>query len=617
VQVLKPIGFLICLLNCCACRISTDHHCDKHLKESSIVAGRVVDKEVHDRVCSEYAGNKLYRRDSSRARDRSSSPGYSDTLSEESKGDVYFKRANRHSDLTDFYEHTKHKNEHVKSDLYCNSSELGDGNSKKDYLGRSYTPSPVDDRYQQSDKLLWREEDPFAGQGRSSELLINCKSGRCLPKSGHKTRRDQESQRLAPGRCAVFDGRDKSTDNYPRRCARKYKQKISNSTSHRNKYQNAVHDELYGKQDYPCLKRVALRNDEHYLNAGSNDHHGRSSWHKFGEDVMEGFTSAKEWRRHFDDGYDSVLEAEVSNVNDGRMYRERYYEEMRTARQGCDGDDKFLYCTDYRFRRSESPNVRARYSNRGICAKSIDEHLKSLDHLASYPQENLNNSQRGCPAAGMTSMSSRNRCIGSKRIHNAKMMRYHYDGYHQKKHHDSSFRADSIPQSALYTDAVAETGRILPVKRKLHADLGSMNHKDIADLSLPKGRKVMHDQSVVSDRKIYDVWLHNSSKEFYREATFCSNEMTKISTVSNIGIEARHELGKGNKVLLNDRKTKVNFKEIINKVVHIRKFFRNIPFYFVPQILLCGMMNQEQPAHITQRSGRRGRGEERERGRER
>jgi hypothetical protein len=569
---LKPIVFLCLLL--CACRISIDHHGDRHLKHSSIVVGRVIDKEVHDRGSREYAGNKLYRRDHARARDQSSSPGYSDTLSEESKEDLFFKRANRHSDLTDSYEDTKLKDEHVRSDLYCNSSESGHGNSKKDYLGHSYTP-PVDDKYQQADKVLQRDEDSSVGQGGCSELLVNYKSGQHLPKSGHKARREQKRQPLAPGRCAVFDERDKSKSNYPRRCVRKYEQKFSNSTLQSNNY-HYVHGELYGKQGYPRPKRVALRYEGHYR----IDHHdhGRSSRCKFSEEDVDGFASAKEWWRHHDDGYDSMLEAEVSNVNDGQMYRERYYEET-TARHGHDGNDEFLHYTDYRFRRSESPDFRARYSNRRICAKSIDGHLKPHDHLASYPRLNLSNSQRDWPAAAVTSMSSRNRCIGNKRIHDAKMVQYHYDGYHQNKHHDSSFRADSIAQSALYTDAVAGNGRcILPVKRKLHADLGSVNHKNIADLSLPKGRKIIHDQSVVSDREIYAVRLHNSSKEFYTEATFCSNDMTKSTTISNIGIEARHELRKGNS---NDRKIKVKFEEIVNNVVNIHKFFSNIPFYFI------------------------------------
>lgn len=235
---------------------------------------------------------------------------------------------------------------------------------------------------------------------------------------------------------------------------------------------------------------------------------------------MDRFSLAKDWRKNCDDRYNSMLETEIYNGNAGQMYRERHYEERRGVRNDCKGRDEFLHYTDYRFRRLQSPDVRARYSNRGICAKSIDENLKHHDLLALYPEANLNNSQ-DWPSDGLISTSSRNRYIGNKRIHNAKMVPYYYDGYHQKKHHDSSFFTDNMPQSSLHANVVAETGRcILPVKRKLHDDLESMNYKDIADLSLPKGRRFMHDQSVVSDRKIYPVNLDTSIKESDTKATF-------------------------------------------------------------------------------------------------
>ncbi|GJN31268.1 hypothetical protein PR202_gb19649 [Eleusine coracana subsp. coracana] len=538
-----------------ACRLSVNQLNDRHLKDSSIGIGRVVDKEVHNKGSSEFTGNKLYRGGSAHVRNQSSSPGYSETLSEESKEDLYFKRANRHSDSMNFYEDTKLKDEHVKSYFYCSSSESDHGNSKNNYLSPSYASSPVAVKHQKAAKLSWRDEDPFAGQGRSRELSIYCKAGQ-RPNSGHKAIREQKKLPSAPGRRSVFVDRDQSTDNYTRRCGKKNEQKISSLTSQKNNYRNAVDGELYSKQHYPHLKRVALKNDEHYLNNGFNDHHGRSSHRKFSEeDATEGFSLAKDWRKHPDDRCDSMLEAEISSGNAGQMYRERHYEEMRGVRHGLKGDDEFLHYSDYRFR-SQSPDVRARYSNRGMCAKSIHDNLKYSDHLALYPQANLNNSQNW-PSAGLSSIGSRNRCIGNKRIHNAKMVPYRYDGYHQKKqHHDSSLFTDSIPQSALYTDAVAETGRcILPVKRKLHAHLGSMNHKEIADLSLSK-RRFMHDQSVISDRKIYAVKLNNSSKESDTEATFCSYYVTKSTTVSNIGVEARHELGKGDNILMNDKKIK-------------------------------------------------------------
>ncbi|GJN08064.1 hypothetical protein PR202_ga25952 [Eleusine coracana subsp. coracana] len=412
-----------------ACRISVNQLNDRHLKDCSIGIGRVVDKEVHNKGSSEFTGNKLYRGGSAHVRNRSSSPGYSDTLSEESKEDLYFKRANRHSDSMDFYEDTKLKDEHVKSYFYCSSSESDHGNSKNNYVSSSYAPSPVAAKHQKAAKLSWRDEDPFAGQGRSRELSIYCKAGQ-RPNSGHKARREQKRLPSAPRRRSVFVDRDQSTDNYTRRCDKKYEQKISSLTSQRNNYRNAVDGKLYSKQHYPHLKRVVLKNDEHYLNNGFNDRHGRSSHRKFSEeDATEGFSLAKDWRKHPDDRCNSMLEAEISSGNAGQMYRERHYEEMRGVRHGLKGDDD----SDYRFR-MKSPDVRARYSNRGMCAESIHDNLKFNDHLTLYPQANLNNFQ-DWPSAGLTSIGSRNRCIGNKRIHNAKMVPYHYDGYHQKKQH--------------------------------------------------------------------------------------------------------------------------------------------------------------------------------------
>jgi len=103
--------------------MSIDHPGERHLRGSCFLVDRVVDKEVHDGGSSEGVGSKLDRRDSYFARDQSRSPDYSDTLSGESKENLYFKRSNRHSDFRDFFEDTKLQDEHVKSDFNCYSSK--------------------------------------------------------------------------------------------------------------------------------------------------------------------------------------------------------------------------------------------------------------------------------------------------------------------------------------------------------------------------------------------------------------------------------------------------------------------------------------------------------------
>uniref|UniRef100_A0A0A9DZK3 Uncharacterized protein n=1 Tax=Arundo donax TaxID=35708 RepID=A0A0A9DZK3_ARUDO len=261
-----------------------------------------------------------------------------------------------------------------------------------------------------------------------------------------------------------------------------------------------------------------------------------------------------------------MLKAEISNDNDGRMHRERYCQETRRVRHDHSVDDEFRNCTGYKF--LPSPEVRGKYRNKGRFAKSNDDHLRHPDHLVLYPQANgsLKSSERDWPASGLAFMSSRNRCINNKSIRNAKIVQYHCDDYHQmNKHHHSSFRNGNIPRSALCTDAVVETGCcILPVKRKLHADLDSMNRKDLANLPLPRGRRLMHDQSMVNDRKIYAVKLHNSTKELDTQAFCNSNDMRKSNTVSNICVERRHELENADNIHLNDRKIK--FKRRGNKL---------------------------------------------------
>ncbi|XP_062211026.1 FIP1[V]-like protein [Phragmites australis] len=537
-------------------KISIDHSGDRLLKDSSFVVDKVVGKEVHDGGSSDCTGSKLDRRGSSCARDQSSNPDYSDTLSEESKDD--------------FYEYTKLKDEHVKSAFYHHSSK-----SDQEYSGfdnRSCTLSPVDDRNHKATKLLWRDEAPLAGRGKPSDFSLDFKSDQRLLEAAHNARKEQKRQCLDGGRHAVFDVQEKSVDSYPSRYGRKYDRKRSSSTSLRNYYHNAVHNQLCDKQDYSPRERVALRNDEHYFSKESNRHRRRSSWHEIseGDNVVES-SSAKEWQQHRDHVYHSMLKAEISNDNDGRMHKERYYQEMKRVKNDHSVDDEFLHYTDYRYSKLQSLEVRGKYINKGRCAKRNDERLRHSDHLVLYPQTNdsLKSSERDWPAAGLTFMSSRNMCIDNNRIRNAKMVEYHCDGYHQKnKHHDSSFRIGNIPRSALYTDAVAETGRcILPVKRKINADLGSMNRKDLANLALPKGRRLMHDQSMVSDRKIYAVKLHKSTKENYTEVICSSNDMRNSNTVSNIFVERRHQLENADNIHLNDRKIK--FKRRGNELMRV------------------------------------------------
>ncbi|KAL6902257.1 hypothetical protein ACP4OV_005133 [Aristida adscensionis] len=539
-------------------KTSIDNPGDRCLKDSTFVADRVVDKEACDVYSSERDGSKQDRRHSYCARDRSFSPDYSDTFSEESKEDFYFKRAHRHSDSREFNDDSKLKAEH----FYSHSSISDEVDTESD--NRCYTPS-ADDRNQKATKLLWGDEAPFAGRDKSSDFSISHKSSRDLHKSRRKARKEQKRQSLDGGRRAVFDEQENSTENYLSR-HKKYEQKISSSASLRNNYRHAVHNQLYHKEDCPPLERVSLRDNETYYSNESNHRRRRSSWHEIseGDDFMECFSSAKEWQQHRNYAYHPMLEAEVSNDNDGRTQRERYYEEARGVRYGHIFDD--VHYTDYRFTKLQSPEVGRKYRKKGSRVKNIDAHSKHSDHHVLYRQanDNLQNSERDWPFTGSTFMSSRNRSFDNKRIQEAKMAQYHCDGYQKDKHRDSSFHIGNFQQSAFCIDAVAETGRcILPVKRKLHADLGSMNHKDLANLSLPEGRRLM----MVSDRKIYDRKMHRSTKEIHTEAICSSNDMRNSNTISNSFVERRHELGNSDNIHLNDRKIK--FKREGNELKRI------------------------------------------------
>ena len=546
--------------------MSIDHPGARYLRGSSHVADRVVDKEVHGGGSSECNGSKLDRRDSSCERGQSSSPDYSDTLSGESKGDLYFKRANRHSDSRVFFEGTKLQDEHVKSDFYRHSSKSDRENSES--RSHSYTPSPTDDRNHKATKPFWRGEASFPGRGKSSDSFVDCKSDDNLLKSGHKTRKKLRRQSVDGGKYATLAEKEKSTDSYPSR----YNKRKSSSSFLRTNYRNAVHNQCYEKQGYSPLERVALKHDKHYF-SNSSHHHRRSSSHEFGEgeDVEKCFSSAKEWQEHHDHVYHSMLNSDMSDADDGQMYRERHCQEKRRARHDHSVDE-FPHYTGYGFCEWHGPEVRARYRDKGRFAESNDERCRLANHLELYPS--LKNSGRDLPATGFPFKSSRNRCIDNKRIRNAKMVQYHYDVYHQKNN-------GSIPQSALRSDTVAETGRfILPVKRKLHADLGSMNQKNLADLSVLKGRRAMDDQSMVSDRRIYALKLHKFTEEIDTKAICNFGDMRNSNTVSNICVGRRHELENSDNFRLNDRKIKVNFQEEkIQQIVHVN-FLSICPFTF-------------------------------------
>lgn len=520
------------------------------LNHKGVATERVFDKEVYDGGSSEGVGSKLDRRDSYFARDQSPSPDYSDVLSGESKENLYFKRSNRHSDFRDFFEATKLQDEHVKSDFYCYPSKPDRENSES--CRRGYTPS-TDDRNMAS-KLLWMGEAPFTGRGKSGDLFLGHNSDRDF-KSRHKARKGQRRQSLDDRRNAIFVEKEKPTDSYHSRCDRKFVKRRSSSSSLRTNYHNSVCNQSY-EQRYSPLERIALKNDEHYFSDESNYHHRQSLSCDINEgDVDKCFSSAKEWQRDGDHIYHSMVKTDMPDANDGRMYRDRYSPEKKIARHDHSMDVEFSHYTDYRFCEWRSLEVRGRYRDKGKFAKSNDGHFRHANHLELY--SGLNNFERDKPATGFPVMSSRNRCIDNKEVCNAKMTQNNCHGYHQKnKQHDSSFCIGNIPRYALRTDTYAEKGHfVLPIKRKLYSDLGSMDQRTLADLPLLKGR-LMHGQSIASDRRIYALKLHKSTKKINTEAICSSSDMRNINTLSNICVGRRHELDNADNIHLNDRKIK-------------------------------------------------------------
>lgn len=535
----------------------------KCLKDTSLVVDRVVDKEVLNGGSSECTRNKLDVRDSDCTRDHSSS---SDMLSEESTEDCYFKRAGRHSNSKALCSGTKLKDVHAKSD-FCRHSRKSDLESSTDD-SHSYTPSPADDRYHKTIKVARTDEADF----RSSGVFMNCQNDSRLLESGHKGK-EQKRKGSARVRDDVFEKEEKIVDSYPTRYARSY-EKRSRSTFLSNDRHNAVHDQVYEKCDYSPIERSAFRNDMQHL-SNISSHRRRSSWHEFSddEDVVPSFSSVKGWHQRHDNRYryKSMRKAEISDDIDGRMYRQSYYHETRRVRNDHSEDNDFFH-NDYRFDELRGPAVRGKYRNRRSAERN-DEHLRHPYHLGLSPQANdyAKNFERDWTPPGLTSLRSRNRCIDNNRIQSTKMMQYHHDGYYQNnEHRNSSFHVDGIQQPALYTAASADTGYcVLPVKRKLHADLGPMNRKDLVGLAFPKGRRFTHDQSVICDRKLYAMEVHSSTKEIGRADIYSFRDMRNSNTISNIHDERRHELvvfqpKDADSIHLNDRKRK--FKRHGNEV---------------------------------------------------
>ncbi|KAM0914131.1 hypothetical protein ACQ4PT_011684 [Festuca glaucescens] len=535
----------------------------KCLKETSLVVDRVVDKGVLSASSSECTGGKLDLRDLACTRGHSSSPDYSDMLSEESTDDRYFKRANRHSNSKALHSDTKFKDANVRSVLCRQSSKSDQESNKGD--SHSSTPSPSDDRYHKATKFLRTHEPDF----KSSGVYANRQNGYRILKPGREGEKEQKrksSARVRHDRHDVFNKEETIADSYPSRYAREYEGKRSDSTFLSNDCRNAVRNKVYEKRDYSPIERAALRNDVQHFSRVSNHQRSRS-WHQFNddEDAVQNFSSAKRWQQRHDYGYGykSMLKAEVSDDIDGRVYRESYYQETRRVRHDHSEDDEFFHYNGYRSRELRGPEVRGEYRSRRS-AESNYEHLGRPYHLVLSPQANdyPKNSERNWPSPGLTSLSSRNRCIDNERIRHDEMMKYDHDGYDQdSKQHSSSVHVGNIQRSALYTAAAAETGYcILPVKRRLHADMGSIiNRKDFDGLAFPKGRRLTDHQSMISDQKPYAAEVHNSPNDFVREAICSFSVMRNNKTISNI--ERRHErlnfqLKDADSIHLNNRKRK-------------------------------------------------------------
>ncbi|KAM0886064.1 hypothetical protein ACQ4PT_029939 [Festuca glaucescens] len=534
----------------------------KCLKETSLVVDRVVDKGVLSGSSSECTGSKLDLRDSACTRGHSSSPDYSDMLSEESTDDRYFKRANRHSNSKALRSDTKFKDANVRSVLCRHSSKSDQESNKGD--SHSSSPSPSDDRYHKTTKFLRTHEPGF----KSSGVYVNRQTGYRILKPGHEGKKEQKrkgSDRVRHDRHDVFNKEETIADCYPSRYAREYDGKRSDFTFFSNDCRNAVRNKVYENRDYSPIERATLRNDVQRFSRVSN-HQRSCSWHEFNddEDAVQNFSSAKGWQQRHDCGYGykSMLKAEVSDDIDGRVYRESYYQETRRVRHDHSEDDEFFHYNGYRSRELRGPEVRGEYRSRRS-AESNYEHLGRPYHRVLSPQANdyPKNSERNWPSPGLTSLSSRNRCIDNERIRHAEMMRCDHDGYDQdSKQHSSSVHVGNIQRSALYTAAAAVTGYcILPVKRRLHADLGSINHKDFDGFAFPKGRRLTHHQSMISDQKPYAAEVHDSPNDFVREAICSFGVMRNNKTISNI--ERRHErmnfqLKGADNIHLNNRKRK-------------------------------------------------------------
>uniref|UniRef100_A0A0D9VT88 Pre-mRNA polyadenylation factor Fip1 domain-containing protein n=1 Tax=Leersia perrieri TaxID=77586 RepID=A0A0D9VT88_9ORYZ len=513
-------------------RLSSNHlGIDECLKETSSVVDRVVDKEEHKRGFSKCTGNKPVLGDSACERVQSSTPDYSDTLSEESTEDFYFKRKRADSKKTD------RKDEHD----FCHHSSKSDQESSKGDSHR-YSPSPADDSYH---KITKRQRTDEAGAGMSSRFH-NCQSDHHLQKSGHRATKEQRRQSLAGGRRALFEKQENTTDNYSSRYAQKHKHERTSSTFNDNSYRS--HNQLCEKQEHLPLGRVTFRNDDQCSDGSKRRH--RRSFREINDDegILECY-STRQWQQHFDHvhGCHSMLKAEFCDDIDGRLYRERQYHETRKIRHDRNGDDEFFYSTDCRFDKVLGPEIRRSY--RSQSAESSDGHFRHSEHLVlehfRHPDHLMSSRQANEKdwtglAAPLSFMSSRKRFI--KRIQNGKVK--YCDGYYEKKtQHGSVFGLDDIQRHALFTGSIAETGQcIRPVRRNVHADLGSMNRKDLFNSPFPKERRLMHDRSIISDRNLYTAETHSSPKQIDVQAMCSFNEMGNSTKIPKKYDKRRHEI---------------------------------------------------------------------------
>jgi hypothetical protein len=131
--------------------------------------------------------------------------------------------------------------------------------------------------------------------------------------------------------------------------------------------------------------------------------------------------------------------------------------------------------------------------------------------------------------------------------------------------------------------------------------MGSINHKDFGGLAFPKGRRLTHHQSMISDQKPYAAEVHNSPNDFVREAICSFSVMRNNKTISNI--ERRHErlnfqLKDADSIHLNNRKRKVNFEKTKSAMLYTHiSFNRSFPLHVKFFLWQDGEFSQHTHAH--------------------